>query len=62
MFDKLVPPKADAKRTVVFIVCGGFKISCSDLSVYAEAVARDKKDAWMVKLDNGKEVAASKWL
>ncbi|KAI0085474.1 tryptophan synthase beta subunit-like PLP-dependent enzyme [Irpex rosettiformis] len=51
LFDKLVPPKTDTERTVVFIVCGGFKIFLEDLAEYrtildAEERARSEWEVW----------------
>ena len=55
LFNKLVPPKADgSKRTVVYIVCGGFKISLSELAEFKTIVEADKASDWKVKC-NGED-------
>ncbi|GJE86837.1 tryptophan synthase beta subunit-like PLP-dependent enzyme [Phanerochaete sordida] len=49
LFDKLVPPRADgARRTVIFIVCGGFKTSVADLIEFKQISAADPAPAWDV--------------
>lgn len=57
LFDKLVPPKASGEgRVVVFIVCGGFKISVQDISEYRRDVqehCRASQEPWQVKYDDG---------
>ncbi|KAG5645816.1 hypothetical protein DXG03_005157 [Asterophora parasitica] len=58
-FDKLVPRKSrksdDKKRTVVFIVCGGFKVSLGEVAEYERLVKEDlvKGDAWSVLMGDG---------
>ncbi|KAG6840704.1 hypothetical protein C0991_004948 [Blastosporella zonata] len=55
-FDQLVPPKSSGeKRTVVFIICGGFKVSLSEATEYASLVAEDKAQGgtWSVLMDDG---------
>ena len=53
LFDKIVPPKHSGEtRNVVFIVCGGFKISVSELMEYFNVAAAEKSPAWEV-LCNG---------
>jgi L-serine/L-threonine ammonia-lyase len=48
MFDDLLPPKPDGKRrTVVFIVCGGSKISLEDMGKYRAIVALETS-SWNV--------------
>lgn len=61
LFDKLVPVRQgsalDEKRTVVFIVCGGFKISLDDAVDYRRIVEEDIKangEFWGVLCDDGK--------
>ena len=49
LFDKLVPSKgSNAKRTIVFIVCGGFKITLDDIATYQSVVNKDVEqgDGW----------------
>lgn len=60
-FDKVVPIKqaspADGKGTVVFIVCGGFKVSLDDAAEYRRIVDQDKESrgqVWDVFCDDGK--------
>lgn len=38
---RLVPPTGAEKKILVFIVCGGFKISQQDLVDYSEIVRKD---------------------
>ena len=38
---RLVPPDGVEKKILVFIVCGGFKISQQDLVEYSEIVRKD---------------------
>ncbi|EKM55717.1 uncharacterized protein PHACADRAFT_144419 [Phanerochaete carnosa HHB-10118-sp] len=53
LFDKLVPPKPNGEpRNVIFIVCGGFKVSVAELMEYAKTAAGDKAPDWEV-LCNG---------
>ncbi|KAG6844490.1 hypothetical protein H0H87_006564 [Tephrocybe sp. NHM501043] len=62
-FDKLVPLKSpEAKRTVVFIVCGGFKVSLSEAFEYASLVAADKAlgGTWSVLMDDGSRFEVEK--
>jgi hypothetical protein len=57
LFDRLVPWKdPSGKRTVVFIVCGGFKISLDD-----GKDGNEKVDYWEVLFGNGKRVKVNKW-
>lgn len=54
-FDKLVPPKPNGEsRNVIFIVCGGFKVSIAELMEYAKTAAADKVPEWEV-LCNGEQ-------
>ena len=49
LFDKLVPPKpSGGRRTVVYIVCGGFKVSLAELAEYQKIVAADTAAEWEV--------------
>lgn len=52
LFERLVPRKTDGEdRTVVFIVCGGFKIAMSEMLEYQALVAdrsRKEADHWEV--------------
>ncbi|KAF5387083.1 hypothetical protein D9615_001802 [Tricholomella constricta] len=55
-FNKLVPMKSSGeKRTAVFIVCGGFKVSLADALEYGKLADEDvtKGGAWTVLLDDG---------
>ncbi|KAJ3522750.1 hypothetical protein NM688_g8829 [Phlebia brevispora] len=53
LFNKLVPPKPPGqRRTVVYIVCGGFKVSLAELEEFRKLVEADLSDAWEV-LCNG---------
>lgn len=56
-FDHLVPSRSDTQETkmVVFIICGGFKISLKEMEEYREIVSADLrkgKNDWEV-LYNG---------
>jgi len=43
MFNKLVPPSSSGlARTVVFVVCGGFKVSLREMEEYSSIVEADK--------------------
>ena len=46
LMDKLVPTKPDSEggRPVVFIVCGGFKVTLEDMAEYRSLVEADLKD------------------
>ncbi|EKM82988.1 hypothetical protein AGABI1DRAFT_69092 [Agaricus bisporus var. burnettii JB137-S8] len=55
LFDRMVPPRSKA-RCVVFIVCGGFKVSLSDAIEFRDIVENDKSDAsadWEVLCPDG---------
>lgn len=55
LFDKLVPPSSSGTlRTVVFIVCGGFKVSLEEMVEYRDIVNADVRSGghWEV-LCNG---------
>jgi L-serine/L-threonine ammonia-lyase len=64
LFDSLVPSKdSSGKRTVVFIVCGGFKISLDDVTTYREVVNKDVRDNgvdWEILCSNGRKVKVNK--
>ncbi|KAI3601237.1 l-serine dehydratase l-threonine deaminase [Moniliophthora roreri] len=55
LLDKLVPPKPD--RTVVFIVCGGFKISLPELQEYKglveQSIANNPSGGWKAVIGDG---------
>ncbi|KAF8655861.1 hypothetical protein AX16_002944 [Volvariella volvacea WC 439] len=56
LFNYLVPPKEGKERVVVFIVCGGFKISVSDIEEYRKLVERNIQEGgttWGVLCDDG---------
>jgi L-serine/L-threonine ammonia-lyase len=63
LFGHLVPSSSTAKgRTVVFIVCGGFKISMDELQEYREIVRADSRngeDNWEV-LCSGEKLFVAK--
>ena len=53
LFDKLVPLKPSGeRRNILFIVCGGFKVSVSELMEYTSIAAAEQSPAWEV-LCNG---------
>ncbi|KAG6878102.1 hypothetical protein C0992_008590 [Termitomyces sp. T32_za158] len=63
LFDRLVPPKPNgATRTVVFIVCGGFKISLDDAAEYKRLAEQDRArgGVWNVLMDDGSTFAVDK--
>ncbi|KAK7041412.1 catabolic L-serine/threonine dehydratase [Paramarasmius palmivorus] len=55
LLNKLVPPKPD--RTVVFIVCGGFKISVTELQEYKSILDKDitnnSEGSWKAVVEDG---------
>ncbi|PPR04962.1 hypothetical protein CVT24_010420 [Panaeolus cyanescens] len=57
LFERLVPVKdgSSEKRTIVFIVCGGFKIDLETASEYKRLLNEAPKgsDAWSVRYDDG---------
>lgn len=56
-FEKLVPPRQDQRRrTVVFVVCGGFKISLADMEKYRIEVEAEVRSGglWNI-LCNGEQ-------
>ncbi|KAH0584238.1 L-serine dehydratase [Termitomyces sp. J132] len=62
-FDRLVPVKASGeKRTVVFIVCGGFKISLDDAAEYRRLADEDKArgGTWSVLINDGSTFGVDK--
>ena len=49
LFDKLLPPKPSGEpRNVVFIVCGGFKVSVAELIDYTKIVSAEASSHWEV--------------
>lgn len=55
LFNKLLPTTTSGRRTVVFIVCGGFKISLDDALEYRKLVNGEVAHGgvWKVLLDDG---------
>ncbi|TFK42925.1 tryptophan synthase beta subunit-like PLP-dependent enzyme [Crucibulum laeve] len=56
LFEKLVKPEGERKRIVVFIVCGGFKVSVEEAAEYMrilQEVPSGPEEYWNVKGDNG---------
>jgi L-serine/L-threonine ammonia-lyase len=53
LLGQLIPSTAGEKKTLVFIVCGGFKISQEDLVEYSQIVAEDQKRGgkWEIAID-----------
>ncbi|KAJ3475347.1 hypothetical protein NLI96_g11892 [Meripilus lineatus] len=55
LFEKLVPAKADgSRRTVVFVVCGGFKIDFDELVEYNSIVKKEVENGvntWETHVD-----------
>lgn len=59
LFDKLIPKvEGGEKRTVLFIVCGGFKVSLDDMAEYRR-LADVPGDVWEI-LCNGEHVRIEK--
>jgi len=58
---KFVPPVPGEKKHVVFIACGGFKVSVEDLIVYEATVKARASEEWVVKLDDGSSVVVPKF-
>ena len=65
LFNELVPPRPGqnaADRTVVFIVCGGFKVSLAEMEEYRKEVAADLAEggSWDVLNDQGRAIRVEK--
>ncbi|KAJ4488202.1 tryptophan synthase beta subunit-like PLP-dependent enzyme [Lentinula aciculospora] len=61
LLDAVVPPRSDGhKRNVVFIVCGGFKVSLGELAGYEEVlkaeIEKNVTGSWGVVLNDGQIV------
>ncbi|KAJ3548430.1 hypothetical protein NMY22_g1263 [Coprinellus aureogranulatus] len=52
LFNKIVD-STDEERTVVFIVCGGFKMSLAEATEYRRMVEAEPHETWTVKYDDG---------
>ena len=59
LFNKILGP-TDEERTVVFIVCGGFKISIAEAAEYRGIADADPETTWTVKYDDGSLFTFSK--
>jgi len=56
LFNRMVPPSAGDTRCVVFIVCGGFKVSLLDTEEYRNIVGRARRtpgSSCEVRCDDG---------
>ncbi|GLB35306.1 putative pyridoxal-phosphate dependent enzyme [Lyophyllum shimeji] len=62
LFNRLSPATPGRKRTVVFIVCGGFKVSLNDVQEYRRLLDEDVSQggAWTVLLDDGDTLEVEK--
>ncbi|KAI5825556.1 tryptophan synthase beta subunit-like PLP-dependent enzyme [Schizophyllum commune Tattone D] len=65
LFNELVPPRPGqnaADRTVVFIVCGGFKVSLAEMEEYRKEVAAELAEggSWDVLNDQGRVIRVEK--
>ncbi|KAF8892649.1 tryptophan synthase beta subunit-like PLP-dependent enzyme [Infundibulicybe gibba] len=63
LFDHLVPATSSKPRTVVFIICGGFKITLADVVEYKQIVEFDIKTGeieWDVMCDDGSTFSVRK--
>lgn len=61
LFHAVIEPKGQ-RKTVVFIVCGGFKIGLDSIAEYRQATAADVEEGgkgWKVLVD-GEEVSIDK--
>jgi hypothetical protein len=50
----------DEERAVVFIVCGGFKISIAEAAEYRDIADAGPETTWTVKYDDGSLFTFSK--
>lgn len=55
LLNKLVDISArnDGRATLVFVVCGGFKIDMQTMAEYQKLLEQDPGEAWTVKADDG---------
>lgn len=62
LFHKLVPRPASSmqERTVVFVVCGGFKVSNDDIESYKKLVEQNTTDSWEVSINEGEKLIVEK--
>ncbi|PCH37911.1 tryptophan synthase beta subunit-like PLP-dependent enzyme [Wolfiporia cocos MD-104 SS10] len=63
ILDQLMPPKASGEaRTVVFIICGGFKVTLKELEEYRQIIDADLRNGkeWDVAC-NGEKWEIEKW-
>ena len=58
LLDRIIPSNGQ-HRTVVFVVCGGFKISTKDLQNYQELLAKRGTSSHEVVIDNGDKLLVS---
>jgi len=59
LFDAILPPRRDGKRRkVVFIVCGGSKVSLEDMAKY-QNIVNLHSETWRVWVE-GKEIEIQK--
>lgn len=62
LFNQLVPSTSSEDKTVVFVVCGGFKISLDEMEEYREIVRADGlkgEETWEV-VCNGEKLSVNK--
>lgn len=56
LFNRMVPPPGDDTHCVVFIVCGGFKVSLLDTGEFQNIIGNARREpgtSWEVRCDNG---------
>ncbi len=47
-------------RTVVFVVCGGFKVSNDDIEFYKKLVEQNTTGGWEVSINEGEKLIVEK--
>ncbi len=64
LFNRMVPPPGDGTRCVVFIVCGGFKVSLLDTGEFQNIIGNARREpgtSWEVRCDNGEIFQVPRW-
>ncbi|KAK0503029.1 tryptophan synthase beta subunit-like PLP-dependent enzyme [Armillaria luteobubalina] len=61
LFDRLVPGPAslEQERTVIFVVCGGFKVSNDDIEFYKASIEQNAT-GWEVSINEGEKLIVEK--
>ncbi len=55
-----VSARDDRRATLVFIVCGGFKIDMQAMAEYQRLLEQDPGETWAVKVDDGELINVRK--